>query len=68
MSPNPPQLLTADASLHPEHQTIPPCITGYFIPNNLQILFSDMIADFACKDRHYDLGKFSSNLGVLIPK
>ena len=41
------------------------CITGSLIPNNSQIRFSDIIADFAYKDRHYDLGKFSRNLGVL---
>jgi hypothetical protein len=36
--PNPPALLTAEASLQPLHQTIPPCIMGYLMPNSLFIL------------------------------
>ena len=38
-NPSPPALLTAEASRQPLHQTIPPCIIGYLIPNNLHILF-----------------------------
>jgi len=48
-NPNPPQLLTADASRQPEHHTIPACTMGYLIPNNLQILFSDIYTDLSTK-------------------
>jgi hypothetical protein len=41
--PRPPQLLTAEASLQPEHQTIPPWMTGYFMENNLQTEFIPFI-------------------------
>ena len=37
--PNPPLLLTAEASRHPLHQTIPPCTTGYLVLNSSVILF-----------------------------
>jgi hypothetical protein len=38
--PNPPALLTAEANLHPEHQTIPPWMIGYLTENNWQIRFT----------------------------
>ena len=37
--PRPPLLLTADAKRQPLHQTIPPCMMGYFMPNKCVILF-----------------------------
>ena len=38
-SPRPPALLTAAASRHPLHHTMPPCMTGCSIPKSLVILF-----------------------------
>jgi len=34
ISPRPPALLTAEASRQPLHQTIPPCMIGYWIPKS----------------------------------
>ena len=41
--PSPPALLTAEASRHPLHHTIPPWIIGYVIPKRLQILFITLL-------------------------
>ena len=38
-SPRPPALLTAAASRHPLHHTMPPCMTGCSIPKSFVILF-----------------------------
>jgi hypothetical protein len=40
--PKPPALLTADANRQPLHHTIPPWMTGYFIPNKEVILFINL--------------------------
>ena len=45
--PRPPALLTAEASRHDEHHTMPPAMMGYLIPNNCVILFS-FILFFLC--------------------
>jgi hypothetical protein len=41
ISPNPPALLTAEASFQPLHQIMPPWTMGYLMLNNSVILFID---------------------------
>ena len=55
--PSPPALLTAEASLQPLHHTIPPCTTGYFIPNSSVILFFSIIFQFGLK--RYSICKYT---------
>ena len=38
--PNPPALLTVEASSQPEHQIMPACTNGYLVPNSRVTLFA----------------------------